>query len=450
MIYKFFELLLKVSVRIYFKNKVITGRSNIPKGKPVLFVANHPGAFLDPIVIGSCAGRSLYYIARGESFKNRFSTWFFKKIHMIPVYRKEETPELTHKNKAIFGACYEHFENGGSLMIFPEGTSKIEYRLRKVKSGASRIVLGAESKNNFELGITIIPIGITYSNPMNFRTDVHVSFGKPITVQSYQNAYEEDSFVTAKLLTKDIEHAIKAEMLLIENRENDKVFDQIQKVYFEEMINRFKTSDLTGNQKLELQNTLVKAIDFFKISAPVLSNQLQQLLKEYFTKMIDIELKHPEFNKRLVCGKSSIITNVTGLFTGLPLFLLGFIFNYIPYRISGILTDNFSQRDDFTGGLRLVIGTFSFLISYLIFGLVFIQFFRGLFTLGLLFLIPFLGMFSLGYVRVFSALKSELFYRKMIATDNYSFKKLLELREDIIQELEKARLLYNESTMNKG
>ncbi|MAW65477.1 MAG: hypothetical protein CMD18_04700 [Flavobacteriales bacterium] len=449
MIYKLFELLLKVSVRIYFKNKVITGRSNIPKGKPVLFVANHPGAFLDPIVIGSYAGRSLYYIARGESFQNKFSAWFFKKIHMIPVYRKEETPELTHKNKAIFGACYEHFENGRSLMIFPEGTSKIEYRLRKVKSGASRIVLGAESKNNFELGITIIPIGITYSNPMNFRTDVQVNFGKPIAVQSYQKAYKEDSFIAAKLLTKDIEQAIKEEMLLIENRENDEVFDQLQKLYFEEMINRFKTPNLTENEKLELKNSLVKAIEYFRKSAPDLSHKLQQLLKEYFSKMIDIEFKHPEFNKRLVCGKPSIITNFIGLFTGLPLFLLGFVSNYGPYRISGVLTDNFSQRDDFTGGLRLVIGTFSFLISYLLFGLILIQFFSGLLTLISVFLIPFLGMFSLGYARIFSALKSELFYRKMIATDNYSFKKLLELREEIIQELEKARLLYNESKINE-
>ena len=108
-------------------------------------------------------------------------------IHMIPVYRKEETPELTHKNKAVFRACNEHFENGRSLIIFPEGTSKIEYRLRKVKSGASRIVLGAESKNNFELGIIIIPIGITYSNPMNFRTDVQLNFGKPISVESYKS-----------------------------------------------------------------------------------------------------------------------------------------------------------------------------------------------------------------------------------------------------------------------
>ncbi len=449
MIYKFFELLLKVSVRIYFKNKVITGRSNIPKGKPVLFVSNHPGAFLDPIVIGSYAGRSLYYIARGESFQNRFSSWFFKMIHMIPVYRKEETPELTHKNKAVFRACNEHFENGRSLIIFPEGTSKIEYRLRKVKSGASRIVLGAESKNNFELGVTIIPIGITYSNPMNFRTDVQVNFGEPISVKSYQKAYQEDSFVTAKLLTKDIENSIKEEMLLIENRENDEVFDQLQKLYFEEMINRFKTPNLTENQKLELKKSLVKAIEYFKKSAPDFSNKLQQLLKEYFSKMIDIELNNPGFNKRLVSDKFSIITNIIGLFTGFPIFLLGFVFNYPAYRISGVLTKCFSQRDDFTGGLRLVIGTFSFLISYILFGIVFAQFFNGLLILVLLVLLPFLGMFSLGYVRVFNALKSELFYRKMIATNNYSFKKLLELRKEIIEELEKARLLYNESLLNK-
>ena len=43
-------------------------------------------------------------------------------------------------------------------------------------------------------------------------------------------------------------------------------------------------------------------------------------------------------------------------------------------------------------------------------------------------LMPLLGMFSLGYNRVFAALRAELFYQKMIVTENYSFKKLLELR----------------------
>ncbi|MFL2582454.1 MAG: lysophospholipid acyltransferase family protein [Flavobacteriales bacterium] len=450
MIYKFFELLLKISVRIYFKNKVITGRDNIPKGKPVLFVANHPGAFLDPIVIGSYADRSLYYIARGESFKNKFSAWFFKKIHMIPVYRKEETPELTHKNEAVFGACYEHFENGRSLMIFPEGTSKIEYRLRKVKSGAARIALGAEAKNNFKLGLTIVPVGITYSNPMNFRTDVQVNFGKPVPIEAYKDRCQEDSFATAKTLTRDIEQSIKDEMLLIENRENDEIFDQLQKLYFEEMINRFEAPNLPDNEKLELKNNLVKAIDYFKSSAPDLSNKLQQLLKEYFAKMTDIESKYPEFNKRLVCGKPSITAHVLGLIAGLPLFLLGTLFNYIPYRISGVLAEKFSQRDDFTGALRLVIGTFSFLITYILWGILFAQFFTIFIIPGLFVLMPLLGMFSLGYNRVFAALRAELFYQKMIVTENYSFKKLLELRENIIEELEEARLLYNKRTINRA
>lgn len=450
MIYKFFELLLKISVRIYFKNKVITGRDNIPKGKPGLFVANHPGAFLDPIVIGSYADRSLYYIARGESFKNKFLAWFFKKIHMIPVYRKEETPELTHKNEAVFGACYEHFENGRSLMIFPEGTSKIEYRLRKVKSGAARIALGAEAKNNFKLGLTIVPVGITYSNPMNFRTDVQVNFGKPVPIEAYKDRWQEDSFATAKTLTRDIEQSIKDEMLLIENRENDEIFDQLQKLYFEEMINRFEAPNLPDNEKLELKNNLVKAIDYFKSSAPDLSNKLQQLLKEYFAKMTDIESKYPEFNKRLVCGKPSITAHVLGLIAGLPLFLLGTLFNYIPYRISGVLAEKFSQRDDFTGALRLVIGTFSFLITYILWGSLFAQFFTIFIIPGLFVLMPLLGMFSLGYNRVFAALRAELFYQKMIVTENYSFKKLLELRENIIEELEEARLLYNKRTINRA
>ena len=446
MIYKFFELLLKISVRIYFKNKVITGRDNIPKGKPVLFVANHPGAFLDPIVIGSYADRSLYYIARGESFKNKFSAWFFKKIHMIPVYRKEETPELTHKNEAIFGACYEHFEKGRSLMIFPEGTSKIEYRLRKVKSGAARIALGAEAKNNFELGLTVVPVGITYSNPMNFRTDVQLNFGKPISIAAYIESYKEDSFATVKILTKDIEQSIKDEMLLIENRKNDEVFDQLQKLYFDEMINRFEAPDLPNHEKLELKNDLIKAIDYFKVSAPDLSTKLQQLLKEYFAEMMEIESKYPEFNKRLVCGKLSITTHLIGLITGFPLFIIGTIFNYMPYRFSGFLTDRFSQRDDFTGGLRLVIGTFTFLVNYIIWTFIFVQFFNPLIIMVLFIFMPLLGMFSLGYSRIFSALRSELFFQKMIVTDNYSFKKLLSLRENIIEELDEARLLYNRST----
>lgn len=448
MIYKFFEVLLKIAIRIYFKNKHVTGKGNIPKGKPVMFVANHPGAFMDPIVIGTLGDRSLYYIARGESFKNKLASWFFRRLHMIPVYRKEETPELTYKNAEIFSACYAHFEKGRSLMIFPEGTSKIEYRLRKVKSGASRIALGAEAKNNFGLDLTIVPVGLTYSNPKNFRTDVHVSFGQPILIKEYQEDYRKDSFSTARSLTKNIEQSIKNQMLLIENKENDLLFGQLQALYFEEMIKRFKEPNLTNEEKLKLKNDVVRAIDYFKNTQPELIKKLQQLLNEYFHKIQNVESKHPEFNKRLVGGKTSFTKHVLSLIFGFPIFIIGFTTSVFPYKVSGYLAERFSRRDDFTGGLRLVIGSFSFLIVYVVWGVVLGRFMPIYTAVGVGFLLPILGMFALGYVRVFKALKAELFYQKMIVTENYNFKNLLELRQCIIEELEEARLLYNKTVLN--
>lgn len=445
MIYKVFELLLKLSTRLYFKTKYVTGKQNIPKGKPVMFVANHPGAFMDPIVIGSFADRSLYYIARGESFKNKIAAWFYSKLHMIPVYRKEETPELTHKNDYVFKACFSHFEKGRSLMIFPEGTSKIEHRLRKVKSGAARIALGAEAKNNFELDLTIVPVGLTYSNPKNFRTDVHVSFGEPIKLKDWKEAYNQDSFKTAKQLTKEIESRIKSQMLLIEHKEHDLLFEQLHEVYFEEMVKRFEQPNLTKEEKLALKNTMVKGIEFFKKEDPAFSTKLERLLEEYYFEISTVSNKIPDFNKRLIDWKKSMTRHLFSLVFGVPFFIIGFLANIIPYKLSGFLAEKLSQRDDFTGGLRLVIGTFAFLFTYIAWWLVLGQSLNYLPALVITIVFPFLGLLALSYGRVYLEFKAELYYQKMVITENSDFKKMLDLRKKIIEELEQARLLFNKT-----
>lgn len=446
--YKFFEVLLKLSTRLYFKNKFVTGKEKIPKGKPLMFVANHPGAFMDPIVIGAFASKSLYYIARGESFKNKIAAWFFKRLHMIPVYRKEETPELTHKNDGVFKACYSHFEKGRSLMIFPEGTSKIEHRLRKVKSGAARIALGAEAKNNFELDLEIVPVGLTYSNPQNFRTDVHVDFGTPIKLKDWQAAYEKDSFKAAKQLTKEIESRIKEQMLLIENQENDLLYERLHEVYFEEMIKRFEEPNISKKEKLNLKNELVKAVEYFKEKDPEFSGKLERLLEEYCFEVGAVAQKFPNFNKRLIDGKKSITKHFFSALFGFPFFLAGFIANIIPYKVSGILTEKFTQRDDFTGGLRLVIGTFAFLFNYIGWLVILNSYLPVFLALIITTLLPVLGMLALGYSRMYMELKAELFYQRMVVTENKEFKKMLDLRSLIIDELEQARLLYNERVVS--
>ena len=61
-----------------------------------------------------------------------------------------------------------------------------------IKTGVAIIALGAEAKYNFELDLSIVPIGLNYSNPHNFKSDVFVNIGKPIKVSDYKDIYLKD------------------------------------------------------------------------------------------------------------------------------------------------------------------------------------------------------------------------------------------------------------------
>ncbi|NQY68695.1 MAG: 1-acyl-sn-glycerol-3-phosphate acyltransferase, partial [Flavobacteriales bacterium] len=145
MLKRLLRVLLRFAVKGYFRSITINNLDRIPAKGPVLFVANHPSAFMDPIVVTIYIDRILHYLARGESFKNPISRFIFSRLNMIPIYRASTSPDEMHKNKAVFQKCYDHLENRGAIIIFPEGVSKTERRLRPIKTGAARITLGVEA-----------------------------------------------------------------------------------------------------------------------------------------------------------------------------------------------------------------------------------------------------------------------------------------------------------------
>ena len=51
MIYSLIKYLLKVTIYSYFRRVSILGQEYIPTQGPVIFVANHPSALIDPLVV---------------------------------------------------------------------------------------------------------------------------------------------------------------------------------------------------------------------------------------------------------------------------------------------------------------------------------------------------------------------------------------------------------------
>lgn len=449
MIYSFFEFLLNLTVRLYFRRTYITNDDLIPKDKPVLFVANHQSAFMDPIVIGVYGRRSLYFLARGESFKNKVAAWFFNRLHMIPIYRKEETPELAHKNKDVFKKCYDHFRKGGAILIFPEGSSKTEPRLRKIKTGAARIALGAEAEYEFKLQLTIVPVGINYTNPHIFRSDLHINFGEPISVESFKETYQEDEFKSAKSLTQLIEDKIQERIFTVENEDDEKLVSQVKEVYYGEMLQKLGVSKKDQEKGIELENDLVKAINYFKKEKPVFAEAMQIKLDQYFALMKNFRGAEDLFHKRLKRNKKMPVGfYAVVLFFGSPLFLMGMILNYLQYRFTGFLAKKLTQRDDFMGSVKMLVGMLMYLISYTIYSKILWGYVDFKIWLGLTIALPFIGLYTVWYARIYELNKTELYFRRLTNTNNSCLNQLAALRSEIISLFEEARLEYNEKVKN--
>ena len=153
MIYSFLKLLFRITVKAFFKHQETINIEHIPVKGPVILVANHPSTFMDPIIIATKVPREVSFIAKSTAFKSKFTSWILPKFNMIPVFRAQDDPSQMHKNQQTFEKVFQLLERNGCILIFPEGISLTERKLKEIKTGAARMALGAEARNNFSLGV---------------------------------------------------------------------------------------------------------------------------------------------------------------------------------------------------------------------------------------------------------------------------------------------------------
>ncbi len=205
----FFRIWLRLSLRAYFKRFYWIDKECVPEKGPIIIASNHPSAFLDGFTATVFLKRPVHYITRGDVFKKPWAEKLLRSFRLIPIYRREEGKENMHKNDDTFRACFNLFENGGAIIIFSEGICIEEKRLRPLRKGTARMALEAEAKNNWKLGLKIIPTGINYTNPGQYGSEVFVVHDHAMEVNKYQALYEENPAKAINQLTQDLYERMK-------------------------------------------------------------------------------------------------------------------------------------------------------------------------------------------------------------------------------------------------
>ena len=111
----------------------------------------------------------------------------------------------------------ELLKAGRVSAIFPEGLTQDTPQLARIKTGAARIALQAESAQDFTLGLTILPVGLQFYPQRHFRADAWVRIGQPVRIDDLATRYAEAPAETVRLLTDRIGEALKALSLHLED-----------------------------------------------------------------------------------------------------------------------------------------------------------------------------------------------------------------------------------------
>jgi 1-acyl-sn-glycerol-3-phosphate acyltransferase len=176
-IYHSLKQYCKTALKFYFSKWQVQELVPVPTG-PVIFVSNHQNAFLDAVLISCSSSRE----PCSEMVKKILTM-----LQMIPVYRFRDGFNTLRKNDEVIDNCIKLLSQQNAILIFGEGNHNGQWFLRPLQKGFARIAIAAEERNDWKLGVTIVPVGVQYESHTDFRSKVLVSFGNPILVKENFN-----------------------------------------------------------------------------------------------------------------------------------------------------------------------------------------------------------------------------------------------------------------------
>jgi len=198
--YNIVKLWLKTGLFFYYTRMKVIGRENIPKNKPIMLLANHQNALMDPLMIALNCGVKPFFLARSDLFKNPLVSKFLHYLQMMPIYRFRDGRDTLKNNPAIFKKCGDLLVQGETVMLFPEGNHGILRRVRwPMRKGFVRMIFCALEKEP-DLDIRILPVGLNYLEAEGFPDSVSMFIGKDFAVQDY---YDPNDLTESEIKLKD-------------------------------------------------------------------------------------------------------------------------------------------------------------------------------------------------------------------------------------------------------
>ena len=438
MLYRILRAIVWVGIRLYYREIKVVNGNVLDQDGPLILIANHPNTLMDAWIMGYINKRRVYFMAKATFFSSPFKKKILGALGMIPINRKSDQSVEGVNNANTFEACYQLLEKGDVLVVFPEGSSFLERRLRDIKSGTARIALETESRNQSKLDLKVIPIGLNYIRADTFRGRVLVHVGKPIDVAPFVRDYENNPSIVAKQLTERFRSDLSRVFVNLDTESNEDLSEQLCAIFD----TRYSGSPSGVQSKVAFIQKLKVKLDEIALTSPWKLAEIERST-EQFNQRLEVLGIRPDFLDRpyrRALYMRQVIQSQLFLLICLPFFVFGLLHNALPYWGIGKLVPRISKETEYHAALVVLLGLVCYPIQYIGFCLVSSHFF-SLNWIGLgvyLVSMPLLGLFAHFFMQYWRHLASKHYFHRFVAE-----------RRDVLKSLVDERKLLNELIFNE-
>lgn len=358
MVYSLVRLFILALVRFFYPRIEVQGQENIPAGKPIIFVSNHPNGLIDGLVLMIGLDRIVSFLTKSTFFANPPLRLCLEAFSAVPVYRRRDAgktggPQTValDRNDATFARCRELLARGQAVALFPEGTTHAGTAMQPLHTGAARIALSTESEAGWELGTQIVPVAIWYTQKAQFRSQVLLVIGPSFDLADIAAAYASEPYRAACDLTERIREHLDKVVLQSSDAERYRLALDLAAWTLPQSMPR------TLYARYARATLLLAAMHRFSETDPARLAALLQQARSYARMLRGVRIADPFRLEDTARQKRQLAVLTLILLAGAAPALAGAASSYLPARLAGPLaTRIFGKSDEMTITGKLVVG----------------------------------------------------------------------------------------------
>lgn len=356
MLYYLVRPIARLGVYLFFQKIYFANEQRVPRDKPVILAINHPTGFMEPIIMAVLLKKPLHFLVRGDFFSKKIYGALLRALHMIPIFRMRDSTGYggVKSNFSTFEACYAGLKDGKMIMIFPEGRTVLEKRLRPLQKGLQRIAFGTLERYPQLEDLYIVPVGVNFTDGENPRGKVMINFGEPLSARAfYQNgaANEGDQLLEA------LAQAMSQNIVIVENPEDDELMEQLLTLDRSQRKEKKLPVVEDANDCLSREKKLA---DWLNTLAPEAKNELKTQAGAYFKAIKKLKTSDLSVTKNAAAPLS------LALILGFIPAWLGRIFGFLPSYLAYYIKHNIVRRLEYKMPVWACANWGAFLVYYLI------------------------------------------------------------------------------------